>query len=309
MNKQSSISSVKHYPDFFIVGAPKCGTTALASYLEQSDSISFHRKEIHYFGEDLQFNRPRVDLPTYCQQTEELAKRGLVGDASVYYLVSSSAAAEIIKANPAAKIIICLRNPVDFMLSLHAQLLSNADENERNFEKALELELSRSIGKSIPWYAHPVHALFYRKMAAFSEQIERYQALFEADKIKIVLLDDLANNTSKTVTDVFSFLDIEPPQNLDLNVVNPTTDVRFRWLKIIHKSIFPADGKFRRAMPKFLMSPIDFVFFRLMSKKAQKQKVDTRLRKALLIEFEQEVESLAKVINRNLDHWKSIKNT
>ena len=53
------------YPDFYIVGAPKCGTTALASYLEQSDSIYFHRKEIHYFGTDLKFNRPRVNLKTY----------------------------------------------------------------------------------------------------------------------------------------------------------------------------------------------------------------------------------------------------
>ena len=65
MKTQNHVGSNMSYPDFYIVGAPKCGTTALASYLEQSDSIYFHRKEIHYFGTDLKFNRPRVNLKTY----------------------------------------------------------------------------------------------------------------------------------------------------------------------------------------------------------------------------------------------------
>jgi hypothetical protein len=305
LNKQSSVNGIKHYPDFYIVGAPKCGTTALANYLEQSDSIFFHRKEIHYFGTDLKFNRPRVDLETYNQKTKELGEKGLVGDASVYYLASSTAALEIYKTNPEAKIIICLRNPVDFMLSLHAQLLSNVDENERDFKTALKLEPSRNLGKNIPWYAHPVHALFYRKMAGFSEQVKRYLDLFDAKNVKIVLLDDLANNTFETVKDVYAFLETDPPKDLNLSIVNPTTDVRFKWIKVLHKSVFPADGKLRKAMPRFLMSLIDFMFFRVMTKKAQKQVIDTEFKEVLQIEFATEVAELAEVIDRNLDHWQS----
>ena len=41
-------------PDFFIVGAPKCGTTSLYYYLRQHPQIFMpDYKEPHYFGKDL----------------------------------------------------------------------------------------------------------------------------------------------------------------------------------------------------------------------------------------------------------------
>ena len=41
-------------PDFFIVGAPKCGTTAMADYLGQHPEIGMcPRKETHVFATDL----------------------------------------------------------------------------------------------------------------------------------------------------------------------------------------------------------------------------------------------------------------
>ncbi|MCH9035408.1 MAG: sulfotransferase [Planctomycetes bacterium] len=41
-------------PDFFIVGAPKCGTTSLYEYLRQHPEVFMSRiKEPHFFGRDL----------------------------------------------------------------------------------------------------------------------------------------------------------------------------------------------------------------------------------------------------------------
>ena len=48
-----SIPAIK--PDFFIVGAPKCGTTAMTDYLAQHPEIFMGRKEMHFFGRDLAF--------------------------------------------------------------------------------------------------------------------------------------------------------------------------------------------------------------------------------------------------------------
>ncbi|OOO02066.1 MAG: hypothetical protein USCGTAYLOR_01737 [Chromatiales bacterium USCg_Taylor] len=40
-------------PNFFIVGAPKCGTTAMHFYLNAHPEIFMSRKELHYFGSDM----------------------------------------------------------------------------------------------------------------------------------------------------------------------------------------------------------------------------------------------------------------
>jgi len=49
---------VKRKPNFFIVGAPKCGTTALDCYLRQHPEIFMAPKELHYFGADLLLRQP-----------------------------------------------------------------------------------------------------------------------------------------------------------------------------------------------------------------------------------------------------------
>jgi hypothetical protein len=43
-------------PNFFIVGAPRCGTTALYTFLKQHPDIFMaDDKEPHFFGRDLYF--------------------------------------------------------------------------------------------------------------------------------------------------------------------------------------------------------------------------------------------------------------
>lgn len=292
------------YPDFFIVGAPKCGTTALAAYLEQSENINFHRKEIHYFGKDLEFNRPRVNLDDYLAYSQSFPKDNLLGDASVYYLFSKTAAKEIYDINPNAKIIICLRNPIDFVQSLHAQLVSNADENELDLETALELEESRLNGKNVPWYAHPVHALRYTEMAKFSGQVKRYLEIFPKENVKVVFLEELSKDANSVTQSVFSFLGMEPPSELSLNVVNPTTTVRFKWVKVFHKTVLPADGRVRKIVPKFFLRPIDFILFRIMSKKATKRVMSQSLRLRLREKLSEDVLKLRSVLGNELSVWK-----
>lgn len=303
VNQPVNVTKKDRYPDFFIVGAPKCGTTALSAYLGQSPNIKFHRKEIHYFGSDLEFNRPRVTKKAYLDQGSEVKGTELLGDASVYYLYSKEAAREIFEVNPEAKIIICLRNPIDFVQSLHAQLVSNADENILDLEQALRVEKERAQGKSIPWYTHPVHALRYTQMAMFNEQVKRYLETFPHENIKVVFLEELASDVEKVTKETFEFLDADEPKNLNLSVVNPTTTVRFKPLKIMHKTLFPADGKVRKVLPNIVLKPIDFTFFRLMSKKAEKESMPPELRVRLKKMFESDVEALSKTLGKNLSCW------
>ena len=68
-------------PDFFIVGAPKCGTTAMYQWLQAHPEVFVPVKEIHYFGRDLDHRRPPVSeerWPSWLVCAASTAHRALV---------------------------------------------------------------------------------------------------------------------------------------------------------------------------------------------------------------------------------------
>jgi hypothetical protein len=121
-------------PDFFIVGAPKSGTTAMYFYLKQHPEIFMpERKELHFFGSD--FFAPHFvrDLKDYLKFFEGADNKKRIGEASPWYLYSKRAAFEIKEFNPDADIIIMLRNPVDMMYSLRETLRKKGIERASFF--------------------------------------------------------------------------------------------------------------------------------------------------------------------------------
>ena len=112
--------SDRRRPDVFIVGAPKCGTTAMAEYLESHPEIYMAKKEMNVFGADLRFGAQfyRRDLQAYLEEFDTRNGEERAGEASVWYLFSRHAAAEIKAFNPDARIIIMLREPAEMLYSL-----------------------------------------------------------------------------------------------------------------------------------------------------------------------------------------------
>ncbi len=185
-------------PDFFIVGAPKCGTTAMNDYLQAHPEIFIPaKKEIHFFGADLQFQRPRVTLPEYLSYFAPVQREKRVGEASVWYLYSQQAAAEIKSFSPAARILIMLRNPVDMMYSLHSQRLYNDNENLVNFEEALAAEADRRQGKRLYQNALNTMGFFYRAAATYTPQVQRYFEVFGREQVHVIIFDDFTEATDE----------------------------------------------------------------------------------------------------------------
>ena len=114
-------------PDFFIVRAPKCGTTAMQDCLSQHPEIfmpeakpPFYRgKELHFLGSELRANRKIFTRDEYFSYFPKAKDEKRVGEATVWYLCSKRAAYEIKEFNPSSKIIIMLRNPVEMVYSCH----------------------------------------------------------------------------------------------------------------------------------------------------------------------------------------------
>ena len=139
-------------PNFFIIGAPKCGTTALSEYLKDHPQIYFSDpKEPHYFTFDFEQYRLTKTLEEYLELfAAATPQHQAVGEGSVFYLYSSVALEKIREFDPQAKIIVMLRNPIDMIYSFHSQLLFSADESETSFEQAWRTTGYTTAGKKYP---------------------------------------------------------------------------------------------------------------------------------------------------------------
>ncbi len=293
-------------PDFFIVGAPKCGTTAMYNYLNQHPEIFMpKKKEPHFFGSDLYSPWYIRDINAYLSLFKDVKNKKRIGEASVWYLYSKSAAYEIKEFNPDAQIIIMLRNPVDMMYSLHAQRVYNGNEDILDFEEALNAEEDRKKGLRMPPHPGLTCAMFYRDAARFTEQVKRYLDVFGRNKVHIIIYDDFKNNTAIVYKETLHFLGVDEDFTPDFKVINPNKVVRSRFLR------------------DFLQMPPDFA--RLLVKifipcRGNRQKIIERLkrwntiykprspmnpelRKRLILEFETEIRELGKLIGRDLRMW------
>lgn len=197
-------------PNFFIVGAPKCGTTALSAYLSEHPNIFFcSPKEPHYFADDLAGHRPVSEIDAYLRLFSDAGPEHLaVGEGSVFYLYSSTALKNIHQFCPTAKIIVMQRNPVDLVQSLHQQYLHGLYEDEADFAKAWELQEQRRQGKNIPRLCRQPELLMYGDLGKLGAQMNRLYSIFPESQIKLIKFDDFASSTSTVYRDVLEFLDI-----------------------------------------------------------------------------------------------------
>ena len=199
-------------PNLFLVGAPKCGTTSMCWYLgEHPDIFMADTKELHYFGSDLTPRRT-MDEGEYLSHFRGARGERVVGESSVMYLASTTAAREIWEFSPTAAVIIMLRNPVDMVYARFAQMRRNGLEDIEDFEMALDAEPDRRLGRRLPavfgWrnVRRSPKLLCYCDTAAYSAQVQRYLDVFTRDKVHVVVFDDLARDPAAAYRDVLGFL-------------------------------------------------------------------------------------------------------
>jgi Sulfotransferase family len=236
------------FPDFFIVGHAKCGTTALYEMLRRHPDIympEYKRgagKEPWFFAQDnpqpqhtgersVAFTgRREVTLEQYLALFAEARAEQLVGEASTSYLWSTSAPARIAEARPDARIIAILREPASFLHSLHEQLVRNHHESELDFRKALSLDEPRREGRQIPSYSYWPGALIYSDRVRYVEQLRRYHALFAREQVLVLIYDDFRSDNEATLRRVFGFLGVDDQVKIEPVEVNPSVGVRSVWL-------------------------------------------------------------------------------
>lgn len=209
-------------PNFFLVGAPKCGTTALCHYLNEHPNVFLATpKEPHYFATDLAGYREVKSKREYERLFAAAAPHHRrLGEASVFYLYSQEAPRRIHDYAPHSRIIVMLRNPVDLVTSLHAQLCYSRDEDEKDLAKAWRLVHRRRSGACIPPHCRDHQVLFYDEIARFGEQCQRWLRHFPREQIKFVRFDDFAESPGRIYRDVLAFLELPDDGRVEFPRIN-----------------------------------------------------------------------------------------
>jgi hypothetical protein len=293
-------------PDFFIVGAPKCGTTALYEWLREHPEIFVpERKEIHYFGTDLYSPSYLRDTDKYLDLFAEAHREQRIGEASVWYLFSQVASREIKSFSPDAQIIIMLRNPVDMIYSLHSQRLYLGSENVDDFEVALNLENERKNGSHLPANPYPVAGLQYREVGRYADQVKRYLDTFSGARVKVIIYDDFKTDPARVCAETFDFLGVSPIFEPKIRVINPNKRVRSKAIRaVLDAPPPPLIRKLVRPLTSPAMRHRLFATLRsLNTEYLPRPPLRAELRQQLQADFAPDVERLSQLLDRDLTGW------
>lgn len=297
-------------PDFFIVGQAKSGTTALYEMLRRHPQIYMPDvKEPWFFSNDLESQasgRVSETFDDYLSLFDAARSDQLIGEASVSYLWSRTAAGRIADLQPAARIIAIFREPASFLRSLHLQFVQNHIEMENDFRKAISLENARRQGSDIPNSPWP-QLLLYSEHVRYVEQLHRYHAVFPPENILVLIYDDFRRDNGATLRTVQRFLDVDDAAPIGVMEANPTVRVRSQRFNNLVYAITMGRGSVPRALKAGAKALTSRRLRRHALELTQRRFVyasprppDERLMIELRRRFKPEVEALSKYLDRDL---------
>jgi hypothetical protein len=184
-------------PTFFVIGAPRAGTTSLYQYLSLHPEIGMSRiKEPHFFADNVRPPAQRVDnLPAYeALFSPDMRVRGEASPSYTCFAQHSGAPERIRELVPEAKFLYLVRDPIKRTLSHYMHRV--AVENERR-------PLPAALG-DIDDPANP-----YTCPSRYATQLELYLRHFPAEQILVLDQRDLLVDRQQVLRRVFSFLGVD----------------------------------------------------------------------------------------------------
>jgi hypothetical protein len=302
-----SVTSNMRTPDFVIAGAPRCGTSSLASYVAAHPSICFSPiKEPNYFCTD----SPRlrvVDSPLAYGRLFKNARAGQIcGEGSTSYLFSRDALRRLLEANGHVKIILAVRNPIDMVASHHNQKVYAGEENERVFERAWHLSGARARGMAVGPACRAPRYLDYHSIGRLGVQIERAQRLVPSGQLHIVVFDDLQADAGAVYRGVLQFLHLNDDGRTQFPITNTRPVDRIPALGTFLRNPPPLLAKAKRRLRRVFPGPIKSIgrtLHGLNRAPAERAQISPEFRSELIDAFSADVALLSSLLGRNLDRW------
>lgn len=172
--------------DFFGVGAPKCGTTWLASCLASHPDVFIPKKEFKYF--DRQY---KENLSGFIEAFQNAGANQIIGEFTPMYMFSFEAMSRIKKHYPNTKLLILLRDPIERAISQYTFYVYNLKrENKLSFQDALN-DIQRDS---------------YIRKGLYYESLQNVLSLFPKENVYIDVYDNIVSQPDELLKRVFRFL-------------------------------------------------------------------------------------------------------
>lgn len=224
------------FPDFFVIGAPRCGTTALCRYLSRNPQICFSRpKEPHYFSqldhdpdtEELQRDYLDYNFGHFSDRHQ------VAGEGSVSYLYIPGVIERINRLNPDARFIVMLRNPLEMLPSLHLRMQFLLQEDQADFARAWQLEPLRERGEHVPKRCLDGRLLAYSRAAKYGVQVERLFEVVGRERSHVIVFDDFKSDPLGTYQKTLQFIGADYDNQTDFERRFGSQMYRYGWLQKI----------------------------------------------------------------------------
>lgn len=214
---------IKMFPNFFIVGAARSGTTSLYKYLNQHPQVymSSWKEPSFFLSDPFEPNHRVRNINLYKKIFTGAHNHLAVGEASTCYLYNDATPDNIKNMLGDIKVIIILRNPVDMAFSLYNHQVRKEGERIKTFESALKAEGKRRSKinfrkKCYGWHAN----YYYFHRGLYSRQVKRYIDCFGRGRVLILLFDELVEKTRDLCSKVYRFLGVDDSFRPEIKVYN-----------------------------------------------------------------------------------------
>lgn len=271
-------------PDFIIVGTMKSGTSTLAHYLNQYQSIYMPEKEIHFF-DNLGGYKDRwgKGIEWYASQFKDAKDQQLIGEKTPTYSYLKDVPERIHEVLPNVKLIWIFRHPIDRAYSNYWHAVKNGSEKE-SFEYAVIQEKERLKDNIFQGYI---------ERSKYSDQVKNYLEYFPADNMCFLTLKNLKEDLPGAIQRIGHFLQIEfdPLTKFEHEIKNKTYLPRFKNVRYLTSTLFGS---------RSFVSKVE----RKINRTSKKyQKMDVTLRMKLIHEFREHNDELSEITGLNLAHW------
>jgi hypothetical protein len=317
--------AVAPFPDFFVVGAPRCGTTALSGYLSKHPQVCFSKpKEPHYFARidarHLEGTEWRSEYARFFAHYREGDRA--VGEGSVSYLYFEETLEHITRINPKARFIAMLRNPLEMLPSYHLRMLFILEEEVELFTTAWGLQEARARGERIPKLCTDPRLLLYGEIGKLGEQVDRMLRVAGRERCLLLLHDDLVRDPRSVYLQALRFIGVDDDGRTQFPTRLPSRHYRHRWLQrllykppvahggLLEERLIRAargmevrDAKNGAEHKKPLLRRLRKRLQRWNRVIAKPRPLDERMRALLCEHFAADVEKLSKLLDRDLGHW------
>ena len=288
--------------DFVIVGAPKCGTTALYKLLDLHPEICFSKqKEPRFFtkikGEFGFFSRgqgPRLSgnfhkgFSWYRSLFSKFKDGQIKGEASTVYFQNPDTPKLLKKYVPEVKIIIMLRDPV-FRIYSHYYQEKKLGFKFSSFKQMYEDNDNRFR--------------YYYKISRYKKHIDRYLLYFDKSQIFILIMEEFEDNNLLSLKRVFNFLNLNSNEYTFVNErFNVQNEIKSRLLQLFISQAQFISNRF--VFPKNIRRFLSFVrvwLTKFNSKKIKIKKIDKTLYEKIKNNFLGDKEYVQNYLGRKIN--------